>query len=135
MRNRNHPQRSQGQRGSMSVEAGLLLPLLLTLMLAFIDIGRFYWTQTVVSSAAAEAARVAVMGDAASADITGAATTRLVNGGVSAAPSITVGARTAGQPVSVTVRVGFDFLTLSALDPDVAGHRTVSATSVMVYQP
>lgn len=134
MRHANHAT-SRRQRGSISVETALLLPILMLLVLAFIDIGRYMWTQTVVSSASAEAARLAVLNEPDDGAVVACATDRVQKGGVSAIPTVSVGARAASQPVSVTVSVGFDFLTLSQLDPDVAGHWTISATSAMTHQP
>lgn len=127
--------RRKGQGGSISVESALLLPLLMVLALAFIDFGRLLWTQTVVSSAASEAARLAVMFEPTDSAVAACAADRVQKGGIEGAPSVSVGARTASQPVKVTVSVGFDFLTLSQIDPDILGHRTVSATAVMVHQP
>lgn len=123
------------QRGGISVEAAMLLPLLMLLVLACIDFGRLLWTQTVVSSAAAEAARMAVLNEPTDSAVADVATVRVLNGGITVPPSVSIGARQQGQPVSVTVSVGFDFLTLSQLDASIGSHRIVSATSVMIHQP
>ncbi len=123
------------QRGGISVEAAMLLPLLMLLTLACIDFGRLLWAQTVVSSAAAEAARMAVMSGPTDSAVADVATSRVLGGGIPTAPSVSIGARQKGQPVSVTVSVGFDFLTLSQLDAEIGKHRTVTATSVMIHQP
>lgn len=127
--------RVRGQRGSISVEAALLLPIFMLLMLAFVDFGRLMWTQTVVNSAAAEAARLAVLPEPSDAAVADLATKRVLNGGIKTPPSVLVGARSANTPVSVTVSVGFDFLLLADLVPEIASHRTLSSTSVMVHQP
>lgn len=129
-----HTPRS-AQAGNISVEAAFLLPILMVLVLAFIDISRYYWTHTVVSSASAEAARLAVLFEPADSAVTACAVNRVRNGGISAVPMVQIGHRAANQPVSVTVSVGFDFLTLSQISPDILGHRTISATSVMIHQP
>ncbi len=125
----------RGQRGSISLEAALLLPIFMALLLAFVDFGRLMWTQTVVNSAAAEAARLAVLPEPSNAAVVSLAAKRMSDGGIKTAPTVLVGARTASQPVSVTVSVGFDFLLLSELAPDILAHRTLSSTSVMVHQP
>ena len=127
--------RVRGQRGSISLEAALLLPIFMALLLAFVDFGRLMWTQTVVNSAAAEAARLAVLPEPSNAEVASLAAKRMSDGGIKTAPSVLVGARTASQPVSVTVSVGFDFLLLADLAPDILAHRTLSSTSVMVHQP
>lgn len=125
----------RGQRGSISLEAALLLPIFMALLLAFVDFGRLMWTQTVVNSAAAEAARLAVLPEPSDAEVASLAEKRMSDGGIKTAPSVLVGTRTASQPVSVTVSVGFDFLLLSELAPSILSHRNVSSTSVMVHQP
>lgn len=125
----------RNERGNISLEAAMLLPILMMLLLAFVDFGRLMWTQTVVSSAAAEAARLAVLPEPTDSAVADCASTWVQKGGISTAPAVSIGQRSPSQPVSVTVSVGFDFLTLSQLDPKILGHRTISATSVMVHQP
>jgi Flp pilus assembly protein TadG len=125
----------RSQRGSISVEAALLLPIFMLLMLAFVDFGRLMWTQTVVNSAAAEAARLAVLPEPSDAAVADLASKRVADGGIKTPPSVLVGARSANAPVSVTVSVGFDFLLLADLVPEIASHRILSSTSVMVHQP
>ena len=128
-------QRARGQAGSLSVETALLLPILMALTLAFVDFGRLMWTQTVVNSAAAEAARLAVLPEPSDTAVADLATKRVRDGGVQTPPSVAVGVRSPNQPVAVTVSVGFDFLMLADLMPDLQAHRTVTSTSVMVHQP
>lgn len=127
--------RVRSQRGSISLEAALLLPIFMALLLAFVDFGRLMWTQTVVNSAASEAARLAVLPEPSDAAVANLAAKRMSDGGIKTAPSVLVGVRTASQPVSVTVSVGFDFLVLADLAPKALGHRTLSSTSVLVGQP
>ncbi|OGR37449.1 MAG: hypothetical protein A2051_07300 [Desulfovibrionales bacterium GWA2_65_9] len=127
--------RARGQRGSISVEAALLLPIFMMLILAFVDFGRLMWTQTVVNSAAAEAARLAVLPEPSNAAVADLAAKRVLDGGIKTPPSVLVGARNSNEPVSVTVSVGFDFLMLADLAPGVLAHRNISSTSVMVHQP
>lgn len=127
--------RARGQRGSISVEAALLLPIFMLLMLAFVDFGRLMWTQTVVNSAAAEAARMAVLPGPSDAQVADLAAKRVLDGGIKTAPSVAVSARSPNVPVTVTVSVGFDFLVLADLAPDILAHRVLSSTSVMVHQP
>ena len=126
---------SRGESGSISVEAALLLPILMVLLLAFVDFSRLMWTQSVVDSAAAEAARLAVLAEPTDAAVVAMAAKRVADGGIETAPSVQVGARVSSQPVSVTVSVGFDFLVLADLAPDILSHRVLSSTSVMVHQP
>lgn len=129
------PRTRSRQRGAISVEASLLLPILMMLLLAFVDFGRLLWTQTVVNSAASEAARMAVLAEPSDSAVTAAAVQRVAAGGISGTPSVSVGARSPNQPVSVSVSIGFDYLMLADLVPELASHRTISSTAVMVHQP
>jgi Flp pilus assembly protein TadG len=117
------------------VEAALLLPIFMALTLAFVDFGRLMWTQTVVNSAAAEAARLAVLPEPSDAAVADLAAKRVMAGGIKTAPSVAVGIRSPNKPVTVTVSVGFDFLLLADLMPEISGHRILSSTSIMVHQP
>ncbi len=130
-----HDRRTRGQRGSISVEAALLLPIFMLLLLAFVDFGRLMWTQTVVNSAAAEAARLAVLPEPSNAAVADLAAKRVLDGGIKTPPSVLVSPRNPNEQVSVTVSVGFDFLLLADLAPEILSHRTLSSTSVMVHQP
>lgn len=125
---------TQRERGLISVEAALLLPIFMFLLLACIDFSRLLWTQSVVSNAAAEGARLAVLEGPTSADVAACVSQRLLAGGVTAAPAVSVGARTPDQPVAVNVGVSFEFLALPAIVFEIAGMRTVSATSVMIHE-
>lgn len=46
-----------GERGSVAVEYGIILPVLLMLTLGIIDMGRLIWTQTTLDRAVEAAAR------------------------------------------------------------------------------
>lgn len=48
---------SRGERGSVAVEYGIVLPALLLLVLGLIDTGRLVWTQTTLDRAVEAAAR------------------------------------------------------------------------------
>jgi len=50
---------NQGERGSLTVELAILLPLLLLIVAAIIDLGLLFWEQAVLTNAAREGARAA----------------------------------------------------------------------------
>ena len=48
---------ARGERGSVAVEYGIILPVLLMLVLGIVDMGRLIWTQTTLDRAVEAAAR------------------------------------------------------------------------------
>jgi len=52
-------QRSKRERGSVVIEAALVLPLLLLITAGIIDLGMLYWHQSVLTNATREGARAA----------------------------------------------------------------------------
>ena len=105
-------QATQGQRGASAVEMALLLPVLLLLLFAIFEYGRFFYLQSMAASVAASAVRMASLPGTTDADITAAVTGELNNGsdgtppgfalGVTPSISISPVERTAGEPVTVS---------------------------------
>jgi Flp pilus assembly protein TadG len=108
-------QHRRGQRGSFTVEFALVFPVLVAIMFALIDVGRFIATRTMLAQAAAAAARTACLSSTTNAN----ATTAIPQGATDAAPTLaglTATAActaacnfplTAGTPVRVTVTYNF----------------------------
>lgn len=59
----------RGERGSVLLEMALTLPLLLLVTVAIFELGRAYQTQQIITNAAREGARLAVLPDASTANI------------------------------------------------------------------
>jgi len=97
------------QEGAAAVEAALILPLLLLLVMGIIDMGRAFATKQEVTHAAREAVRVYVVtqdhAQAVQAFQTGTV------GLTCEPPSITPAPCTVGEEVTVTGRCDFSFVT------------------------
>jgi hypothetical protein len=91
--------RKQRQRGAVMIEAAIVMPLLITLVMGIIDFGMVFSDQQTVGSSSRAGARAAV------------AYSRQANfelQGVAAAASA-LSAQTSGEPISLWIyRVGFD---------------------------
>lgn len=123
-----------GESGYAAVETALLLPLFLLILMGVIDFSRLYWTQSTVTSAAVEGARLAILADVSESEINTTIAKHLANGGVSDIPKIEIGPRVPLEPVSVRVSVNFDFITLIAVFADIFKIDAVTATSVMIHE-
>ncbi len=114
--------KTQGQRGASAVEMALLLPVLLLVLFAIFEYGRFFYLQSMAASVAASAVRVASLPGATDAAIAAAVTGELNNGsdgnppgfslGVTPSISISPAERTAGEPVTVSFSYPFSPLIL-----------------------
>jgi len=121
MKNMNMRVRS-GERGSALIEAALTLPLLLLVSVGIFEFGRVFQTWQVLTNAAREGARIAVLPGAASGDVQARVRQYLQDGqlggyssatiNVDRAATIAVGAGTASASV-VTVNYPYDFMVLN----------------------
>lgn len=111
-----------GERGSALIEAALTLPLLLLVSVGIFEFGRVFQTWQVLTNAAREGARIAVLPGAASGDVQARVRQYLQDGqlggyssatiNVDQAATIAVGAGTASASV-VTVNYPYDFMVLN----------------------
>jgi Flp pilus assembly protein TadG len=69
MTTRTRPNDRPAERGSALLEMALTLPLLLLVSVAIFELGRAYQTQQILTNAAREGARMAVLPDASSSNI------------------------------------------------------------------
>ena len=126
--------RYRNQDGSIAVEAAVLAPVLLVLMLLVVYAGRAAQTDADVRSAAARAARAASLtGDveAATAAATATATANLATAGtICAQTDVTVGVTDFQAGGSVTVEVACQVLNADLLLLAVPGSRWSTAASV-----
>jgi Flp pilus assembly protein TadG len=79
----------RSERGAELVEFALILPLLIFIILGLIDFGFMFQRFEVVTNAAREGARIAVLPGYAPADVTARVQSYLTNGGVAATTSNT----------------------------------------------
>ncbi len=127
--------RSNRQTGAVAAEFALVLIPFLLVLFGIIDFGHFFWTDHVVTEAAREGARWAILNEPSNAEVQGAITQKMADGGISATPTISISGRTPRQAVTVTVTVPFEFLLLSGLVSAVTSIDTVSATVTMLHEP
>lgn len=104
-----HRAAHRGERGVAAVEAAIILPVLLLLIMGIIDLGRALATKQEVTHATREAVRVyAVTHDHARAT---AAFAEGTAGLLCSAPTITPEPCTEGEEVAVSAACEFDFVT------------------------
>jgi Flp pilus assembly protein TadG len=87
--------RSTSERGAELIEFALVFPLLLLVVLGIIDFGFLFQRYEVLTNAAREGARVAVLPGYGSADVTARVQQYLTAGGLTATPTISPIAPTA----------------------------------------
>jgi Flp pilus assembly protein TadG len=116
-----HSRRSS-ERGQALLETAIALPLVLLVSAGIFEFGRAYQTWQVLTNAAREGARVAILPSATSADVQSRVQTALQSGQLSGAASATIsvnqnatvsiGAANAGASV-VTINYPFSFIVLN----------------------
>ena len=112
------------ERGAALLEMALTLPLLLLVCVGILEFGRAYQTWQVMTNAAREGARIAVLPGITNTDVTNRVQTYLTNGQLPNAASATVnidrtqtisiGTGTA-PAAQVTVNYPFDFIVLDPI--------------------
>jgi Flp pilus assembly protein TadG len=130
------------QRGAALIETALALPMVLLVAVGIFEFGRAYQTWQVLTNAAREGARVAVLPGANTGLITARAVSYLQAGQLSEAANATVnvnpvmldlGGGATAAASSVTVNYPFEFIVLQPVANLVArgAPLTMQATSVM----
>lgn len=122
------------RRGASAVEFAIVAPVFFLVVLGIIEFGRMVMAQQVITNAAREGARIAVLDSATTARVQTRVGDYLAAAGLSGAtvsvspnPPTTAGF---GEPVSV--RIDIPFAAISALStPFMAKAHTLSAESIM----
>ena len=128
--------RSRSDRGVAMIEAAMTLPLLLFICIGIIEFGRLYQTWQVMTNAAREGARVAVLPTLPNGQVDARVRQYLQMGGLNSDSS--VGVNTTAVPVSlgaggtasgsrVTVTYPFTFMVLQPIAQLVVSGSTVGA--------
>ena len=122
------------RRGAAAVEFAVVAPVFFLVVLGIIEFGRMIMVQQVLTNAAREGARIAVLDSATTARVETRVTDYLASANLSGA-TVTITPNppnTAGFDQPVTVRVDVPFAAVSALSrPFLAGSTTLTAQSVM----
>jgi Flp pilus assembly protein TadG len=107
--------RLRNQRGAALLETAITLPLILLISVAIFEFGRAYQVQQVLTNAAREGARVAVLPDYTDAQVVTIVRTYLTDGGLTAVdPTITRNiAVPPGTASRVTINYPFNFMVLN----------------------
>jgi len=128
--------RAVRDRGQAIVEFALLLPVLIVLFMGVIDIARAYNVLQVVTNAAREGARVAILPSSTSDTVTTSVTTYLSAASLTGCSSTGANwgtAGSAGDSTTVTVSCTFDTLT-GTLIPGWSGSFALAQTATMRHE-
>ncbi len=128
-----------GEKGAAAVELAVILPVLFMLLFGIIEFGRYFWWRHSVTAAATEAARMAILDPSVISDaqVEAWAVQVAQDGGVNAAPTVTVDPldRPRNQPITVTVQIPFSPLILPQLISGLVMPNAIVASSTMVGEP
>jgi Flp pilus assembly protein TadG len=129
--------RLRSERGAALLETAITLPLVLLMSVAIFEFGRAYQTWQVLTNAAREGARIAVLADATDAQVTAAVRGYMRSGGLPLADSGTVGVNiNRNVPLGVnnasriTISYPFGFMVLNPVIRLVTPGSTTGATPV-----
>ncbi len=130
-----------GNRGQALVEFAIIIPILLAVLLGIVEFARAWQIQQVVTNAAREGARMAVISTATDADVSAAITTYCQSANLDMAQvtmSYTPNASTSsGDPDTVTVSYNYTYrlfgpvMDLLGGGGATPGSVTLSSTSIM----
>ena len=122
------------RRGATVVEFAIIAPVFFLLVFGMIEFGRMVMVQQVITNASREGARVAVLDGATTTEIENTVNSYLASGSISGAdvqvdpnPPSNAGY---GEPVTVTVTVGFDEVSWLPT-PMFLGSTELTASTVM----
>lgn len=134
------------ERGQTLIEAGLVLPLLLLVVLGILDFGMLFWKFESVTNAAREGARIAILSGYSSTDVENRVNQYLTDAGLTGTATITVvppagvdvGGGTCITMTGATVSYPHDFFLVGALvglfgSPSLTS-TTLNATAMMRYE-
>ena len=135
-----HLRRFAGERGTAILETALTLPLLLLVSVGIFEFGRAYQTWQILTNAAREGARIAVLPDSSNSDITTRVTQYMTDGQLGAVAGATVGVNRSavldvnGRSVSasdVSIDYPFSFIVLQPVARLVAPTTSLGGAVVM----
>jgi Flp pilus assembly protein TadG len=111
--------RLRSERGNALIESAITVPIILLIAVGIFEFGRAYQTQQVLTNAAREGARQAVLEGVTDATVTGVVRTYLTNGGLTAVDPVidhmvSLNPAVGGCPCGsqVTINYPFSFIVL-----------------------
>lgn len=132
--------RLKSERGAALLEAAITIPMLLLVSVGIFEFGRAYQTWQILTNAAREGARIAVLPDSSDGDISSRVTQYMTDGQLGAASRATVGVNRSavldvnGRSVSasdVTIDYPFSFIVLQPVARLVAPTTSLGGAVVM----
>ena len=132
--------RIKSERGAALLEAAITIPMLLLVSVGIFEFGRAYQTWQILTNAAREGARIAVLADSSNGDITARVSQYMTDGQLSAANSATIGVNRSavldvnGRSVSaseVDIDYPFSFIVLQPVARLVAPTTSLGGAVVM----
>lgn len=107
--------RLRNERGAALLETAVTLPLILLISVAIFEFGRAYQVQQVLTNAAREGARVAVLPDYTDEQVTTIVRTYLTDGGLTPVDPVIVSDEPIGPATGsrVTINFPFNFIVLN----------------------
>lgn len=121
------------RKGNVTLETALLMPMFILLLFVSLEMGRALWIKHVLTEAAAEGARLAILNEPTDAEVTQAVRDILASQGVTQGALVDIGAREAGQPVDVVVTSQLDLLVLPNGLSAMIGSDTLTGASRMTH--
>lgn len=122
------------RRGAAAVEFALVAPIFFVFVFGLIEFGRLVMVQQILTNAAREGCRVAILTTATTTSVKNTVTNYLTSAGISGAtPTVSPdppSSATSGQSVTVTVTVPFSSVSWLPT-PQWLGGKTLTAVSVM----
>lgn len=131
-----HKNRKGREAGQAVVEFALILPILLLILLAAVDMTRVYFTLQVINNATREGARIGIIAGSTTSEVNTTVNARLSSGGLTATPTISAAGVDGASPGDLTtVTVSYPFQTLTgSFIPGWSGTVTLSQTTVMRHE-
>jgi Flp pilus assembly protein TadG len=135
--------RIKSERGAALLEAAITIPMLLLVSVGIFEFGRAYQTWQILTNAAREGARMAVLQDSSNSDITARVSQYMTDGQLSAANSASIGINRSaildvnGRNVSasqVSIDYPFSFIVLQPVARLVAPQTSLGGAVVMHAQ-
>ena len=135
--------RIKSERGAALLEAAITIPMLLLVSVGIFEFGRAYQTWQILTNAAREGARMAVLSDSSNSDITSRVTQYMTDGQLGAVGSASVGVNRSaildvnGRSVSaseVSIDYPFSFIVLQPVARLVAPQTSLGGAVVMHAQ-
>ncbi len=127
----------RSERGAVVVEFALLLPLMLTLVFAVIELGSAWYSKQMLVSASREGARLGALYDGADdAEVEATVAALLEQAGFPGTVTVssTGAGGSTGDLVTVSVTADHQLLVLGNLIPGLPSRITLSATTVMRHE-